>query len=45
MKNFLILSTIVFVLSGCASRITCGEWNEIKTPDGKIYTERRCSNK
>jgi hypothetical protein len=33
-------------LSGCVTRvIICGEWQEIHTKDGRVYSERTCREK
>ena len=46
MKKLFILSTIIVTLSGCATRaVVCSDWNEIKTPDGRVYSERTCRDK
>jgi uncharacterized protein YceK len=46
MKKLLILLTVGVTLSGCVTRvIVCSDWNEIKTPDGRVYSERNCRDK
>lgn len=43
MKSLLIMVAATALLSGCFTRvIVCGEWQEIKTVDGRVYSERVC---
>jgi len=43
MKILLIMVVATAILSGCFTRvIVCGEWQEIKTADGRVYSERAC---
>jgi hypothetical protein len=43
MTKILMLTAIVLTLSGCVTRvIVCSDWQEIRTPDGRVYSERAC---
>ncbi len=43
MKKLLIVLTLFLGISACATRVVvCSNWNEIRMPDGRIYTERVC---
>jgi len=41
--KILLVMVVATALSGCFTRvIVCGEWQEIKTIDGRVYSERVC---
>jgi hypothetical protein len=43
MKKLLILLALGSSLSGCVTRvIVCSDWQEIRTYDGRVYSERVC---
>lgn len=49
-RNWIVVPAIVggivtyeLVRADQPKTVTCSEWKEIQTPDGKIYRERTCS--